>query len=217
MYDTARSNCQQQPAATCHFAQGPRTAGLSFAPRRPPALDAARNSRAITALELIVAMAIAAVLLAASAPAFRDFGRNLRMKTAMHGLRADLNLARSRAVTLDAQTVVCPLLDSGAVPVCSGGSAWHGGWIVFADLDGDRQRQNSEPLISRGNAVEFLTVYSSRYRTSLRFYPDGTAAGSNATISFCDQRGSAYAGTLSLSNTGRIRLLTGGRGKPNCP
>jgi type IV fimbrial biogenesis protein FimT len=180
-------------------------------------LEPARNSRAITALELIVAMAIAAILLAASVPAYRDFGWNLRMKTAMHGLRTDLNLARSRAISLDVQTVACPAMDSGAGPACSGGNEWHGGWIIFADLNADRQRQATEPLLSRGNAVEFLTIRSSRYRKNLRFYPDGSAAGSNATVSFCDRRGRAHAGTLSLSNTGRITLTTGGRGNAVCP
>jgi len=183
-------------------------------------LSTRKQIPAFSALELIVAMAIVAILLGISIPAFKNYGWNLRMRTAMHTLRTDLNLARSRAISLGVETVICPAPDSedsDTGPVCSGDSLWHTGWIVFADLNGDRQRQSTEPILSQAAATQFITISSSRYRNRLRFYPRGTAAGSNATILFCDQRGSAYAGAISLSNTGRIRLVTRGRSKAICP
>jgi len=168
-----------------------------------------------TALELIVTLAIVAILLTAGVPAFMDYGWNLRMKTAMDVLQTDLSLARGHAISHNSQTVICPAADSGD---CSGLAGWQDGWIVFTDLNADRHRQAGEPLLKYASAVEFLSISSSRSRSSLRFYPNGTAPGSNVSILFCDQRGAEHAGKIAVSNSGRIRMQTGGS-KPtaNCP
>ena len=173
------------------------------------------HQRGFTALELMVTMAIVAILLAAGVPSFKNYGWNLRMRTAMDGLQTDLNMARSRAISHNIQTVICPATGTNA---CSGFSKWQDGWIVFTDLNGDRNKQAGEPLLKSAGAVEFLKINSSRSRSYLRFYPNGTAPGSNITILFCDQRGSDRAGTIAVSNSGRIRMDTNGaEPTENCP
>ena len=160
-------------------------------------------------------MTIAAVLLATAVPAFQNYGWNLRMKTAMDMLQTDLNLARGRAISHNIQTVICPATESND---CSGQSEWQNGWIVFTDLNGDRHKQDDEPLLKHANAVANLGISSSRSRTFLRFYPNGSAPGSNISILFCDQRGAENAGKIIVSNTGRIRMETNGaQANANCP
>jgi type IV fimbrial biogenesis protein FimT len=89
---------------------------------------------------------------------------------------------------------------------------------VFTDLNGDRNRQEGEPLRKHAGAVEFLDINSSRSRSFLRFYPNGSAPGSNISIRFCDQRGAQFAGKIVVSNSGRIRMETGGiEATENCP
>ena len=169
----------------------------------------------ITALELIVTMAIVAILLATAIPSFKNYGWNLRMKTAMDLLKTDLNLARSRAISHNIQTVICPATKATN---CSGRSDWQQGWIVFTDLNGDQKKQDGEPLLKHAGAVEFLTINSSRSRSYLRFFPNGTAPGTNTSILFCDKRGAEKAGAIAVSNTGRIRLQTSGsKADANCP
>ena len=168
-----------------------------------------------TALELMVTMAVVAILLATAVPSFKNYGWNLRMKTAMDVLQTDLNLARSRAITHNIQTVICPATASDD---CSGISDWKSGWIVFTDLNADTRRQEGEPLLKHAGAVEFLDITSSRARSYLRFFANGTAPGSNVSILFCDKRGAEHAGTITVSNTGRIRLQTkGSKPTENCP
>ncbi len=91
-------------------------------------------------------MTIIAILLAAGVPAFKNYSWNLRMKAAMDMLQTDLNLARGRAISHNIQTIICPAPDSDD---CSGQSAWHDGWIVFSDLNGDRHKQEGEPLLKQ--------------------------------------------------------------------
>ena len=160
-----------------------------------------------TALELLVTMAIIAITLAIAVPYLKNYNWNLRMQTAMDTLQTDLTLTRSSALSYGIQTVICPAATKNE---CLRNSEWHKGWMVFADLNGDRQRQEGEPLLKKANAIGLLTISSARSRSNLRFHPNGTAAGSNASVLFCDKRGSRYARKVILSNTGRIRTDSDG-------
>jgi len=174
-----------------------------------------RQPQGFTALELIVTMTIVAILLTTGVPAIKNYTWNLRMKTAMDVLQTDLNLARGLAISYNTQTVICPVSGSNE---CSGVSDWQNGWIVFTDLNGDQQKQTGEPLLKVAGDTELMTIQSSRSRSYLRFFPNGTAPGSNITITFCDQRGAAEAGTISVSNSGRIRMQTkANEPTENCP
>jgi type IV fimbrial biogenesis protein FimT len=160
-------------------------------------------------------MAVVAILLAAGVPAFKNYTWNLRMKSAMDLLQSDLNLARGRAISHNTQTVICP---AGEDDDCSGQSAWQNGWVVFADLNGDRARQDAEPLLRHADAVSFLSISSAASRSHLRFFPNGSAPGSNASILFCDARGAGHAGVITVSNSGRIRARTNsGESTEICP
>ena len=163
----------------------------------------------------MVTMAVVAVLLGAGVPALKNYTWNLRMKSAMDLLQSDLNLARGRAISHNTQTVVCP---AGEGDDCSGQSAWQHGWIVFADLNGDHGRQDGEPLIRHTDAVAFLSISSAASRSRLRFFPNGSAPGSNASILFCDARGADHAGVITVSNSGRVRARTNNGGSTEiCP
>lgn len=169
----------------------------------------------VTAFELMVAMAIVAILLAAGVPSVKHYSWNLRLRTAMDALQTDLNLARGNAISLGSATVVCPSPDGLD---CSGDSQWQGGWIVFTDLNADRRRQEGEALATHAGGVEMLKINSSRSRDHVLFYPNGSAPGSNLSIVFCDRRGAAFAGRVVVSNTGRIRMESGGLAPTaNCP
>jgi type IV fimbrial biogenesis protein FimT len=161
----------------------------------------------VTAFELMVAMAIVAILLSTGVPAVKNYVWNLRLRTAMDTLQTDLNLARAHAISHNTAMVVCP---AGNAEECSGIPLWQDGWIVFTDLNGDRQRQSGEALVKHAGRVEFLAISSTRSRDHLRFYPNGSAPGSNVSILFCDKRGARYGGKIVVSNSGRIRTETGG-------
>ena len=192
--------------------------GIALTPRSRfnyPRLMKTSQQKGLTALELIVTMAVVAVLLAAGVPAFKNYAWNLRMKTSIEMLQADLTQARGHAISHNIRTVICPAVDNND---CSGQPTWHDGWIVFSDLNADHHRQEGEPLLKHAGAAELLKISSSDSRRYLRFYPNGTAPGSNATILICDGRGTAYANTITVSNSGRIRTQAyAGESTEICP
>lgn len=165
---------------------------------RPPAA----GSCGFTLLELIITMVVAIILTLLAAPTFDQWQARQRMNAALHALHQDLLAARSQAITLGASVVACP----GDVGTgCGTGTDWSQGWLVFQDIDGDREFGPAEPLVRVGPALERVRVMTAASRTRLRFYPNGTAPGSNGSIWFCGARGPAHGHRLVLSNVGRIR------------
>lgn len=161
-----------------------------------------RTSSGITALDLLVTMALVAIIAVAGLPGLHSYGKNQAIKASVSLLHSDLNLARSEAIKLNTRTVACPGL---AATGCADHSRWHEGWLVFADMNGDRSRQDTEPLLRQANALQQLTATGSDSRRQILFYPNGSAPASNTSIVFCDDRGFTKGKKLVISNSGRIR------------
>ena len=157
---------------------------------------------AFTLLEMMITIAIVAILVTLGAPAFATFTHKQAISAAIHSLHNDLLLARSHAIYQDVAVVACP---GNAVAGCADRNEWSNGWIVFADTNADRAWQDNEVLLRTGMPIEQMAILSSNGRRSLRFYPDGSAPGSNGSISFCGPGGPDLARKLVISNLGRIR------------
>ena len=160
------------------------------------------RQRAFTVLELLVTLAIAAILMVTGVPTFQHFTWRQHMRAAVGNLQNDLLAARSEAVYRNASVVACP---GDPTTGCSNSSDWSGGWIVFDDPDEDRQRQPDETLLRRGQVFGQVAIAGNNSRTRIRFLPDGSSPGSNGTIDFCGPGGPAQARKLVISNIGRIR------------
>lgn len=88
-----------------------------------------------TLTELMVAVAIVAVLVAVATPSLRDLLANERASSTANDLLAALQQARSEAVRYSRPAELCPLdPDPGKPPTC--GNDWSQGWIVRVDRDG---------------------------------------------------------------------------------
>lgn len=164
--------------------------------------DGVPLANGLTILEILVTLGIAAILLLAGIPTFSDFTLRQRMNAVVNSLHSDLNLARGQAIHRFTTVTACP---GNPQDGCVGGSDWSGGWIVFSDLNDDRQRQDTEPLSRHGHGDERITILSAASRPDVRFFPNGSAPGSNGSISLCGPRGPAHARKLVISNLGRIR------------
>lgn len=163
---------------------------------------ASRGIKAFTLLELMITVAVIAILLTLGVPSFAKFSQKQAISAAIHSLHSDLLLARSQAIYRDVQVVACPGNERTG---CADSNEWDDGWIVFADSNADRERQEGEDLLRSGMGIEQMAILSSNGRRSLRFYPDGSAPGSNGSISFCGPGGPEQARKLVISNLGRIR------------
>lgn len=89
-----------------------------------------RRLRGFTLIELMITLALAAIILTLGVPSFRDIILNNRAATQSNELVTAMNVARSEAVRRGARVSVCPSNDQAT---CTGGTDWAIGWIVFLD------------------------------------------------------------------------------------
>lgn len=150
-------------------------------------------------VEAVWVLALAAIILSIGIPSFTGGLERQRVATAMHQLSADMAMARSSALMQRAQVVVCPGTPTGG---CRGDQQWRDGWIVFRDVDGNRQPDMALDLL------RVATTSSSRLslvstRPFLRFQADGRSAHSNLSIAVC--AGGLLHGRVVVNRLGRVR------------
>lgn len=155
-----------------------------------------------TLIELIIFLAIVAILFRFGTPAFQDLTMENRMATQINMMVSSFNLARSEAVKRHQNVVLCP----NNAGQCAKQPYWHNGWLMFVDNNFDREFDADEEIIYIEAAKENIEITSSRYRRRVVFRTLGSSAGSNASFIFCDQRGTSEARAIILSNSGRARV-----------
>lgn len=150
------------------------------------------KSRGFTLVELMVVVAIAAVLASLAVPSFKHLIQSSSISTSVNTFLGDLRFARSEALRRGGAVIMCRSDSPEATsPVCgsgsgTGGIGWATGWIVFYDQDGngDRSASSTDPVLRRQAALTSLD------------YVLQTTGGSSTRFEF--------------TATGRIRNLSSG-------
>ena len=101
-----------------------------------------RPMTGFTVIELIITVAVLAILIAIATPSFRELSLNNRTTSATNNLLADLALARNEAVKTARTAFV------------SARGNWSDGWIVWVDADGNGSRGADEPILRQQDPVD---------------------------------------------------------------
>jgi type IV fimbrial biogenesis protein FimT len=164
---------------------------------------AMERPRGFTLPEFVFAAAIVAGMLGWAVPSFRDVQRNAARTREVNQFVQAIYLARGEAIKRNEVVSLCPSLDGAA---CGpNGTPWQRGWLMFVNRDRD------SPAV-RDSGEDLLQVYApwnggdiNANRSTLSFRAFGQI-GTTATFAFCDQRGSAAARAVIISQTGRPRV-----------
>ncbi|BBD80353.1 type IV fimbrial biogenesis protein FimT [Aerosticca soli] len=159
-----------------------------------------RRQRGLTLIEQLMTVAVLAVLAGLGLPSFVGLLSRHRLQTSGLDLFATLQYARATAITQRRAVIVCPTVDARQ---CSNGVEWTTGWLVGADHDRDGQIDDAPLRSSSGHPGLF--IHGSSGRRLVRFLPDGSAAGSNLTLSLCTHDGHKALKVI-VSNAGRVRM-----------
>jgi len=170
-----------------------------------------------TLLELMITMAIAAILLTVAVPSFQTTISNNRLATQTNSLVTDINIARSEAAKRGTGVVLCSSSNPNApAPTCIGaGNAWTSGWIVFVNGPGDTDASQfdvaTDELIKVGQAIgRTATILTANTLNTFTYNGDGTSSiAVNADFSICDDRGEPFGRQVQIRPTGRPRLIGG--------
>lgn len=170
-----------------------------------------RQNLGFTLIELIVTLALAAILLTVGVPAFQEMIRNNRAATHANEFMSTLNFARSEAVKRGRRVVLCKSQDGAS---CTTDGTWDQGWIVFVDTDNDAAVDAGENIIrifgalSGGNTLQGSTDvadYISYSPDGIARLTSGTSLATNTQLTF----GLCVSGkknAIEISQTGRARV-----------
>jgi len=151
-----------------------------------------------TLLELMVVIAIVAIMAAIAAPLFTGFINQNRLTRVKIMLANDLNRARSDAITSNARVVACP--SNSTATDCSGTTDWAGnGWLICQAGSATNCNLAASAVVVRPVVANGITMTGS---AGAIFTPSGTAASAQ-TINLTGASGTLPS-AVSVAQTGAV-------------
>lgn len=154
-----------------------------------------RPLQGFTLVELLVVVAIVAILIAVTVPFLTYMLQDNRSVTQLNTLNGTLQFARTEAIKRGANIKVCS--SSDAIN-CVGN--WENGWIV---LSGTTVIKLS-PALSGNNTLRYALTAGAA-SSEIIFDSRGFSSAYAGNWTLCDSRGSTKARALIIASTGRIR------------
>jgi type IV fimbrial biogenesis protein FimT len=155
-----------------------------------------RSAAGLTLPELIVVLAIAAILAAMAVPNMGQVLQAQRFRIAVNDLYGSIGMARAQALARNARVQVRPRDAAGA--------DWATGWTVFVDRDDDRRPgPGDEILFEHGALAPGIAVDFAFTSAAAPFYIAYNGAG-RSTGNTSD---AARFGTISLFQDRAIRRI----------
>lgn len=165
-----------------------------------------------TLVEMMVVVALFAILQSMAVPAFTNFMDSMRLNSSVNSLFSSLTLARSEAIKRNSRAVVCK---SGTGDACNATGGWEQGWIVFHDANNNALRDDGEAILFRQEALSKsirlfgngpVSKYVSYTPTGATNYASGAFQAGTFTVCKASAT-NAEARELKISITGRPRTL----------
>lgn len=137
------------------------------------------RARGFTLIELMVTIAVLAIVTAIAYPSFTSLMNSSRLTGAANDLVGDLQTARSEAIRRNARVTVCASADN---TTCAGAAGDWQSWIVWID----NPAPTADEVLRVGHAKAPLQVLTSPAVTgnagSIVFRADGMARAANGSL-----------------------------------
>ncbi len=179
-------------------------------------MDTKKSKKGFTLIELMVTVALLAILLTLGVPSFTSGLKSNRVTAETDKFLAALSFARIEAIKRNADVQICKSSDSATCGTSSSVN-WHDGWIIWSDSDSDSSLDSDEIIQladkTRGAFTITPSITEANSR-SLLYRPDGTARTGTGQFGlsfwFCPSDDDQYyARTIQVGATGRPEYSKG--------
>jgi type IV fimbrial biogenesis protein FimT len=158
-----------------------------------------------TLLELIITLAVLAIVLAIAIPNFRGSLERNRLSSETNNLVSALSIARSEAIKRGQIVTICKTSNpDAATPTCATGASWHDGWIIFTDTGTRGTVDGTDTLIKiqqAGTTSGPSTTASTNFADFISYSATGSAVQNNSI------RDVATSGDFTLCLNGVTRVI----------
>lgn len=163
-----------------------------------------KTVKGMTLIELVVAVAIFAVLASLTVPNLKSFLRSNRLTSATNDLASSLNMARSEAVKRSTSIKLC-ISNADQSDCNTGSTSWEDGWLAFIDSNNDDAIDSGETVLRVQAAPGGgTTLRSEQFPSTITFNSDGSAEAIGS-FRICDEEANAErARGINITNTGNI-------------
>ena len=151
------------------------------------------RSHGFTLIELMVTLAVAAIMMTMAVPSFTSMTKNNRLTTQTNQLVTALNLARSEAINRRAT------IDVIALDASNSSNEWGKGWKVV--INGGATLKIFQSL--EGNS----TLDSTNNISTIQYLASGRTSVTD-TFTMCDDRVAETGRQISILATGRVSTTT---------
>lgn len=168
----------------------------------------------LTLLELLVALAIGAILLTLALPSMQSVLGDSEMSATSNELVFSLQTARSEAIKRAMPVALCPSASPLAEEPSCGGSL-SDGWIVFADANGNGTRETTDEIVLQMGArspvfeITAATVFTDRVNFGIAGNSVNTAGVPLSGDITLNYKSGTEVRVITVSAGGRIATVDG--------
>ena len=172
-----------------------------------------KSGQGFTLVELLITIAIAAILATIAIPSYRAMVRKNSVINQADGFLNVLMLARSEAVRRNRNVTVCKNTNT-TTPACTTSGTWDAGILVYADTDGDGAYDAGEEIrvevpITKSAYITGSSASGQDVSSLITFRPDGTPGVLTGIGTFTIQPSSSDAfcqRLLEVNITGQAKV-----------
>jgi len=163
-----------------------------------------KKEHAFTLVELVVTLAIAAILVTVGVPSMRDLISNNRLVAATNTFVSTMNSVRSEAIKQGRNATLCVSSD---LATCTGETNWRLGWLAWVDSDSDGVLDSPGELLRIVEPLpNSITITPSVAQSNFQVDAQGAIGNPNVLLTVCDDRTGEMGKQLRIMATGGISL-----------